>query len=518
MTRSSGAPKPSPSESEIVQLLLRRATENPLGSAVLSQAGRLTWGELHQRAEQVSKAIDVAAARSGPVLLVGSNSVGYLVAFYGIRMSGRLVVPAAAATPTAQLNRMADFVGVDLAVVVLDEDGAMQRASECETVVAAVLHLTREGQVAHVCRAGSQTRTQVPVPAQAALVGFTSGSTGQPKAVVHAEASLMHGARCYYRDVMHGRPDPIMATLPLSHAGAVTVTMLTALVAGSPLVALDRFSAESFEASAALAPAQVVMLVPTMVELIDRANLRLQSESRPRVVVISGAPIHAGVVERAHEVTGAEVRAGLGMSECPGTVLLSPEGMDLPSLTQILGAASKGYAATTRPLSSKDRDSPLELLVQADVPALGYLLENGEMSSIGDNEGWISSGDLVYPTRDGVYRLRGRIKDVYIRGGFNVFPAEVEAVLLRYPGVTQGVVVGVPDPVLGERGHAWLRADDPATFDVESLRRFLTEQLPMYKNPDEISVVKELPTNSTGKIDRRVLAEAAVSRALGVTL
>jgi acyl-CoA synthetase (AMP-forming)/AMP-acid ligase II len=497
---------------EILSALRRNSEETPDDTAVVSTlGGRTTWSELYACALEISTLLDNIDG-DGPVMLVGDNSPGYVAGFYGALLAGRVVVPAQTVTPSRELRRMAETVGSSAEIRVVPIGRSGDGAATCHSTV----HLTAGAEIDGVTVDHDvPQRVATDLPPRAVLVGFTSGSTGEPKAVVHAEESLLLGARTYCRDVLASHSAPVSATLPLSHAGAISVTLLACLLARSTLVVFGSFTPVGFATAVRLVRGQVVMLVPPMVNLLKRNEFESLLPGEVAAVVLSGAPVDVETSRVARELTQAPVRVGMGMSECPGCFLLTPTDWPIERFDSVLGATSDGFE--TRVLydhelaAERGADRIGELQVRASQPALGYLHAGGELLLIGDGDGWIATGDLVTELEDGCYALKGRRKEMYIHGGYNVYPAEVEAAIRAFPGVDEVVVHGVPDPLMGESGFAWIAA--PAgSIDVEELRGHLAAELARYKMPQTLVVVDALPRNRVGKLDKPALARQAAER------
>ncbi|CAN5250547.1 N/A [soil metagenome] len=500
------------SAARISRLLRDHAEERPDHAAVLHESGTTGWRALAHRIDQIIETMPDPASTPRAVLLVGSSSPGFVAAFYAIVLSGRVAVPALSSTPEPELARMAHMVHADLVIVVDSGDAPAGRAFL--DTMADRIDVDVRGHVTSTRRGDSLASSEEVIPPESVLVCFTSGSTGLPKAVVHGEDSLLLGAESYACDVLDGRCIPVMSTLPLSHAGAISVTLLACLVGGSPLVCMGPFTVDRFAAASKLAEDQVVMLIPTMVHMIAR-EARPFSSGDFAVVVLSGSAVESSVAERAEELFRAPVKVGMGMSECPGCFVLTPPGLPASHLHHALGRCSQGFETKWEPASDlhADDDQVGELLVRPSRAAIGYLQADGTMRRIPDAEGWIATGDLVANSSDGIYVLKGRRKEMYIRGGYNVFPAEVEVALSGFPGVSESAVHGVHDPVLGEKGQAWIVVDDPETFRIEELQRFLIDELARYKIPDRIDIIERLPKNAVGKVDKPALVSRFRARA-----
>jgi o-succinylbenzoate---CoA ligase len=300
------------------------------------------------------------------------------------------------------------------------------------------------------------------VEAGDALVVATSGTTGSPRGVVLTHDAVDASARATSARLGVAADDTWLACLPLSHVGGLSV-VTRAIVTGSRLVVHDGFDAESV-ARAARNGATLVSLVPTALQRVDAHAFRriVLGGSRPpahlpgNVVTTYGlTETGSGVVYDGWPLDGVEVRIDdSGEVHLRGPMLL------------------RCYRDDTDPLI----------------------------------DGWFATGDLGELGGDGRLIVHGRRGDMIITGGENVWPATVEALLVRHPGVAEVVIAGVPDDEWGQRVVAWIVPTDPSKPPtLESIRSTAATSLPMYMAPKEVRLVGSLPTTSSGKVRRRDL-------------
>jgi acyl-CoA synthetase (AMP-forming)/AMP-acid ligase II len=338
-------------------------------------------------------------------------------------------------------------------------------------------------------------------PDRVALAMHTSGTTGLPKRVEVREFAL--GRRADVNGYLLGlRPtDRMVATSLFHHVGGLG-NIAVGLGNGCSLAVFPSFSVDAWRALESVRPTHCVT-IPTVFEML-LAEDALASESL-RVLAYGASPIHPETMRRVQEVM-------------PRVDFVNLFGQTEGSPVTVLTPADHRLAAHERPelLRSVGRAAPgTELRIDApDEDGVGEIWARCPHSFVVDDEGWQHTGDLARIDDDGYVFLVGRRGDKIIRGGENVYPLEVEQVLLTHPGVKEAVVVGVPDQRLGETIKAYLVADGPAPGSDE-LRVHARSRLAGFKVPVAWEFVEALPRNPNGKVLRRVLSARAAEQAGG---
>ena len=320
------------------------------------------------------------------------------------------------------------------------------------------------------------------------LLIYTSGTTGRPKGAV-----LTH-ANCFWTnlsfDLATGLTgdDVVLQVLPQFHCGGWNVQPLLAWWKGARVV-LER-SFEPARVLSLLAEKQVttMMGVPAIyLFLSQEAAFEAADLSSLRLAVVGGAPMHEELI-RVWQARGIEIVQGYGLTEAaPNVLCLPPE-----DAIRKMGSAGKPYAFVEVRLGDGD-----ELLVRGPNVFPGYW-RNPDATAAVLRDGWLHTGDIAEVDGDGCYRIRGRLKDMYISGGENVYPAEVEGVLHEHSSVAHAAVVGVPDARWGEAGVAFVVANEPVS--EEALLVHCRERLAKFKVPKRVRFVDALPMSAMNKV------------------
>lgn len=349
----------------------------------------------------------------------------------------------------------------------------------------------------------------------------TSATTGRPKGVCVDHNSLRSVALGYMADV---RPDPDEVLLhcgPLFH-GAMVIPLIY-LAAGATVSLLRMFSPQECLATIRRDRVTHLFLVPDMLRFLLKA--RKPSPTGPgslREVIYGAAPMPRQLLLDAHAALGCGFRQLYGLTEAGGPVVtLPPADHDFTPGEAPGRAASIGRATTGtvfRSLDDKEYPSPTrrigELWVRSPAVMRGYW-KDPEATAEVLRDGWLRTGDLGTVDEQGYIYLTGRVKDVILRGGQKVYPAEIEQVLLGHPAVREACVVGVPSDEWGELPVAYVVTHGPDTGLLDALWDLTRRHLARYKRPEEFRVVPELPRNAAGKIDRRTLRATAAGESSG---
>jgi fatty-acyl-CoA synthase len=356
--------------------------------------------------------------------------------------------------------------------------------------------LAEEGEVPTVPAAPTTDATPL-------LILYTSGTTGRPKGAVLTHGSVTWNSvntqvACDLR-----ADDSTVIFTPLFHTGAINVLSLPLFHRGGKVVLLSRFHAGRILSSIAAERATILFGVPTTFEMLrDDAAFAGADLSSVRFALCGGAPCPLGLIDD-YARRGVVFRQGFGLTE------VGPNCFSLPPEDAKRKAGTVGFPVMhcqARIVDAAGQDVPQgqvgELWLKGPHVCGGYW-DDPEATAAAYKDGWWATGDLFSVDADGYYRVVGRKKEMFISGGENVYPAEVEQVLLTHPDVKEAAVVGVPDPKWGEVGWAYV---SPATVDEEAVRAALDGKLARYKLPKRVIAVDALPRNATGKVVRAALA------------
>jgi fatty-acyl-CoA synthase len=335
---------------------------------------------------------------------------------------------------------------------------------------------------------------------------YTSGTTGKPKAVIQTFGMALANYINIQQATSLTAADSTLNFLPLFHTAGINLHALPVFLAGGTSHVIPKFD---IDAVLQLIEAGAITLffgVPAIYQAFslhpafDRTNF-----SRVRHWGCGGAPLPENLIQ-SFLAKGVRVCNGMGMTETGPTVFL----MDPARAPEKIGSVGKPQLLTeVRLVDAGGRDvkdgERGELLFRGPNITPGYFGNPDATAAAIDRDGWLHSGDVGRRDQDGYYFIVDRIKDMYISGGENVYPAEVEAVLVSHPAVLEAAVLGVADAKWGETGHAFVSARPGKSVAPEELRSYARERLAAYKVPSRITLLDEFPRTAAGKIQKHLL-------------
>jgi len=348
---------------------------------------------------------------------------------------------------------------------------------------------------------------------------FTSGTSGTPKAAVLTHDQLGFVIASHLVDLMPAttHEDRSLVVAPLSHGAGVH--LLPQVARGAATVIPESASLDPAEAWALVESEQIsnMFTVPTILNrLVDAPAVQERNHSSLKYVIYAGAPMATRDQSRAREVLGEVLVQYYGMAEATGsvTVLPSREHDHQPPADVEYGTC--GYPRVGMQISIQDLDGNErgpgvngEICVAGPAVFPGYL-DNPEATQAAFRDGWYRTGDVGMLDDSGYLYITGRLSDMYISGGSNVHPRDIEEKLLGHPAIAEAVVLGMPDPTWGEVGTAVCVLAPNASVDAEELRSWLTERMARYKVPRHFIFWDELPRSGYGKIVRRTVRDTLV--------
>jgi O-succinylbenzoic acid--CoA ligase len=340
-----------------------------------------------------------------------------------------------------------------------------------------------------------------PEPGQWQSIMFTSGTTGRPKgAILTLEQHWWNAVGSLLR-LGHAPDDTWLLSMPLYHVGGQAI-LFRAAIGGTRVLFMPRFQAEAVARLMASGTVTLVSLVPTMLARVLAAYPGRFSP-RLRAVLIGGAACPPALAAEAR-ARGLPVALTYGMTETASQMATEEPGR--PS-----GGSGHPLHGVLLAVAEPDAEGAGEILVRGPQVTPGYWRDPEATQRAMTEDGWFRTGDIGRISADGVVTVLDRRSDLVVTGGENVYPAEVEAVLLEHPAVREAAVAGVPDPEWGHLVAAWVVSERP--LDWAELEQFCRERLAGFKVPRRWFRVDRLPRTASGKVQRRLLvAEALAGR------
>ncbi len=360
-------------------------------------------------------------------------------------------------------------------------------------------------------------------PNQPINIQYTSGTTGFPKAATLSHRNLLLNG--YYAGLCQGltADDRICIPVPFYHCFGCVLGTICAAVHGAAMV----IPAESFNAEATLDAiekerATALYGVPTMfIAQLQHPSLPGRDLKSLRTGIMAGSPCPIEVMKQVIDVMGArEVTIGYGLTEASPLITQSRTSDPLKLRVETVGRPLPGVEVKIiDPASGQalDDNQQGELCARGHGIMIGYYKNKEATNAAIDRDGWLHSGDLSVRLSNGYYKITGRIKDMVIRGGENIYPAEIEEFLFEHPAIEQSAVVGVPDKKYGEELCAWIKLKAGANLSEDEIRDFCRTSLAHYKVPRYVKFVEVFPQTVTGKIQKFKIRELVIEE-YGLTL
>lgn len=496
----------------VAQLLRHWALTDPERTALRIDQGSsvrsLSYGELDARARRARAAFVARGIAPGARVAISvQNGLGFLDAWFGGLYHGLTLLPIPPMSAAPELAYRLQHARC--AALVTDESttrvGAAARA-QASDVIAIDANELACGE--------AEEHGPCDLPAESvAMVLYTSGTTGTPKGTLITHASLFaHTAALVHHVLKLTASDVVLAALPLTHSYGIRMTLLAPFFAGARVVLLPRFSVERVRDALTREAVSWFPGVPTMFNALANSatfNPRADSEQHAatfpqlRWCLSAGAPLAGEVRRKAEAVLGAPVRQGFGLTEATFTSVATP---DDPGAEDSVGRPV--FGVEVRIVDAQGESVPTgvagEVWIRGPNVMAGYL-DDAEASELALGSGWLRSGDIGTLDAAGRLFIVDRIKDMILRGGFNVYPAEVEAVLLQHPAILDAVVVGLTDAHYGEEVVAVLVERPGCQLTGAELSAFCREHLSAVKVPRLWGSVPALPVGPSGKVQRRVI-------------
>ncbi|THF54830.1 acyl-CoA synthetase [Ollibium composti] len=352
---------------------------------------------------------------------------------------------------------------------------------------------------------------------------FTSGTTGRPKAAVLTHGQMGFVVVNHLCDLMPGttQHDASLVVAPLSHGAGVHLLTQVAAGARTVLTASERFDPAEIWSLVEHWRITNMFTVPTILKrLVEHPAVEGADHGSLRYIIYAGAPMYREDQKRALAKLGPVIVQYFGLGEVTGNITVLPaaehEAEDRPGMR----LNTCGFERTAMEISIQDDDGAElaanasgEICVTGPAVFAGYY-DNPEANAKAFRNGWFRTGDLGYLDEQGYLYITGRASDMYISGGSNIYPREIEEKILAHPGVGEVAVLGVPDPAWGEAGIAVCVPAQGATVGEAELIAFLDGKLARYKMPKRFIFIEEMPKSAYGKITKKLVREALEARGL----
>jgi long-chain acyl-CoA synthetase len=453
----------------LARILADRAAEHPGRSALLFEGDVLSYGELDRRAAAAAAGLRAAGVGVGDRVAIRlPNAPGYVAAYFGALRAGAVAVP---------LN----------VLLAPPEVEARIAASNPVTIVDRPLPVE-----------GAPTADPVELDdGETAALLFTSGTTGRPKGAVLTHGGIRAAGEFGAEALGLDAADVVFAVAPFPHVLGQQVLVSTFLV-GAAVSIMQRFEAEAALATMSATKTTVLFAVPAMCISLGQAAAGAAELPPLRLAHVGGAPVPEEVAREFEQTFGARVADGYGLTELSGLATTFAVGRQRKP-----GSVGQPSPATEVRIVDADERGVGEVQFRGPSVVRHTWTDPDSPAAATDGEGWLATGDLGYLDEEGDLFLVDRRKEMIIRGGYNVYPREVEDALYAHPAVLEAAVVGVPHDVLGEDVAAFVVLRPGMSVTPEELQAWTKERVAAYKYPRHVVLLDGLPKGPTGKILKR---------------
>jgi HIP---CoA ligase len=497
---------------------------------------RLTYADLLTEARTFGAALVASGVQPGDrVAIWAYNSAEWVVALLGLFHTGAVLVPvntrfkggeAADILSRSRANvlvTVTDFLGTDY-VALLGDAGV--ELPDLHTIVVArgpaPAHTT--AWAAFMARATDEGRAEVDRraarcrPDDPSDILFTSGTTGKPKGVVQTHRRTLLVATDWVAMTGLSAGDRYLMVNPYFHMFGLKAGILASVAAGATMLPEAVFDVDRVLARVAGEQVTVLPGAPTIYQaILDHPGRDRYDLSSLRVAVTGAADIPVELIRRIHdELPFSVIVTGYGLTE-GGTAAATAPGDDVETIATTVGRPRPGFELRIVDGNGADvpAGEPGEIFLRGGSIMSHYLDDPDATAQAVTADGWLRTGDLGVLDGRGCLRIVGRSKDMFIVGGFNAYPAEIENALLRHPDIQQAAVIGIPDARLGEVGMAFVVTRPGSTTSGPEIIGWCRDRIANYKVPRKVAVVDGLPVNATGKVLKDELRARAVQDATG---
>lgn len=518
-------PTPADLPASIPALVLRAAHIHGQRAALEDAQQRISYAELPTRMLAVARGLLAAGINKGDrVALWAPNSIDWVLLAVGLQAAGAVLVPLNTRMKGHEAADIIERSGARLVFVqnrFLGNDypamlAAVRPASLERVVVLGASDHADQSLDAFLKTGASISLAQAQACAESVEASdlsdllFTSGTTGKPKGVMYAHGQSLRAFNEYVHIIGLVPGDRYLIVNPFFHSFGYKAGWLTCLLGGATIVPQAVFNADDVFRRVEQERITILPGPPTLyLSMLDHPGLATADLSSLRVAVTGASTIPPVLIERMREELGFKVvTTAYGLTECGGLATIC----DPQDSAQII-AATSGKPIPGTELAIFDVDSkPMPAGEQGEICLRGFHIMQGYFNNPAasdeavDGNGWLHTGDVGSLDEHGNLRITGRLKDMFIVGGFNCYPAEIEAAISEHPSVAQVAVLGVPDSRMGEVGCACVVLRQGSILSDVELIAWSREHMANYKVPRQVVFYPVLPMNASGKVDKLQLA------------
>lgn len=504
----------------VANLLSESAGETPDKDAIVYDSIRLTYSQINAMANQVANGLKALGIRKGDKVALSCPNLPYFpVVYYGILKAGAIFVPLNVLLKRREIAyHLSDsdsqvyicFEGTPELPILEEGMAGFEQAEDCKQLFVIPTIPGGDSPVKGVKTLADLMHEQPPTfetvqcrPDDTCLIIYTSGTTGRPKGAELTHSNILMN-RMIGSELFDSQPDDVsLGVLPLFHSFGISV-LDTCLLKGGTMILLPRFDAATVLRIFQDEGVTVFAGVPTMYwDLLtfkdaDRFDIKKISETL-RTCISGGAALPVEVLKGFEEKFNVKILEGYGLSETSPTATFNRP--DRERKIGSIGIAIWGVDVKVMDddMNEKPVGEPGEIVIRGHNVMKGYY-KRDEANDEAFRGGWFHTGDIGTMDEDGYFYIVDRVKDMIIRGGFNVYPREVEEVLMIHPDISLAAVIGIPHEEYGEEVKAYVIPETGVEINGEDIVAWAKKEMAAYKYPRHVEIVLALPLGPTGKI------------------
>jgi long-chain acyl-CoA synthetase len=502
----------------LAEYLVASASNHPEKTAIRHEGTEISFRELDRAASRLANGLrDLGLSPEDRCMVMMPNSIHYIALYYALAKMGAAMIPVSFLFRSHELTYILKdaapkaFIGAD---PYLEEISRVFAAHEAPAITLALNPAAQAGfQDLKTAYAEKDSFPLYPTRADDTLnILYTSGTTGDPKGGMLTHGNLARNAAILAR--MRGTIEPdtvVIGALPLYHVYGITSVMNVSMYLGLTVELFTHFEPEPVIAVTEREARTIFFGVPTMLNrLIQAAEVRPPRRTSLKFCISGGASLPVEFIKRFETLFATKIHEGYGLTECPVCV---ENPYDRPAKPGSIGRPIPEFDARIVDENGKELapGGIGELLIKGPAVMKGYL-NRPQATEETIRDGWLHTGDIARMDDDQYIYIVDRKKDLVIRGGYNVYPREIEEVIYQIPEVSEAAVYGVPHPDLGEEIAAVVLPKEGARIDPEAIRAYVKERVAPYKYPRVVTVVQEpLPKSGSGKILKKEIRKRYVT-------
>lgn len=490
----------------------------------------IDYAALPNVALQVTSALMNAGIEAGDrVAIWAPNSARWVLAALGLQMAGAVLVPLNTRMKSLEVADILERSGAKAIFMVgdfLNTDYPQMMLSDCpKNVTLKVIMSPRKGDpIANllewdvflamgqrVSEDAAKARALAIKPDDLSDLMFTSGTTGKPKGVMSSHGACLKAFAQYVKVIGLQPGDRYLVVNPFFHAFGYKAGWLSCLLSGSTIIPQHVFDAEEVFYRIEQERINVLPGPPTLyLSLLAHPKLKSADLSSLRVAVTGAATIPPILIERMRNELGFKVvTTAYGLTECGGLATICSPDVDAVTIATTSGCAIQGTEVSIQDTEGQilDANQSGEICLRGFHVMQGYYQDDAATEATIDSRGWMHTGDIGTLDARGYLKITGRLKDMFINGGFNCYPAEIEAMFAQHEDIAQTAVIGVPDERMGEVGCAFIVPKLGVTLTEQEVISWARAHMANYKVPRFVFFVTELPMNASNKVLKNELLE-----------